>query len=141
MQVMLINGFTDGSMTTSVTISLWLLSTATAPVSPAGSPAPPTPPVTMSAVLLHIYMHSQAYSALEERKPVSLSHIPLRGHIYCSLFIGSIKENVSSWGLHRGRRDLRHFMVIKLKPALFWSIFAVGCVVPPVQPTVMILWT
>lgn len=119
-------------------ISLWLWSTATAPASPAGRhPAPPTP-LTVSAALLRIYVHSQAYFALEERKPVSLSHIALRGHVYCSLFIGSIKENVSSWGLHRGRRDLGHFVVIKLKPALFWRVFAVGCVVPPVQPTVMI---
>lgn len=122
-------------------ISLWLLSSARGLSEPCWQTpccSPATPPVTMAAVLLHIYMHSQAYFALEERKPVSLTHIALRGHIYCSLFIGSIKENVSSWGLHRGRRDLRHFMVIELKPALFWSIFAVGCVVPPVQPTVMI---
>lgn len=98
---MLVNGFTDGRMTTSVAHQSLIDCEALlgARASPAGShPAAALPhlQVPMSAVLLQIYMHSQAYFALEERNPVSLTRVPLRGHIHCSLFIGSIKENVSS---------------------------------------------
>lgn len=55
---MLVNGFTDGSMTTSVTHRSLIVKHCYGPASPAGRhPAPPTP-VTMSAALLHIYSYA-----------------------------------------------------------------------------------
>lgn len=96
---MLVNGSTDGSMTTSVTHQSLIVKHSSGPERALLADTLLQPSLSSSdyvCLVLHIYMHSQACFALEERKPVSLTHIPLRGHIYCSLFIGSIKENVSS---------------------------------------------
>lgn len=95
--------------------------------------------MTTSAIALHVHLPSQNYFVLIKSKPVFLTHVTLCGHFHCSLFVRSVKENICSWGFHRWCWDLRYFMVIKLKPALFGGVFAVGGVVPSVQPTVMIL--
>lgn len=95
MQVCFLNGFTDGSSTTSIinqssdflalTRKSLLCRKAAAPI-----------PIPGTGISLHISVPPHTYFALIQGKPIFLMHSALCGHVHCSLFIRSVKENVCS---------------------------------------------